>query len=179
MSDAFRCPITHAIMLDPVVNGAGITYERYAIAEWFQTHSTDPTTHTALESKVLIPNVALRSQIDDYVRTNGIPDDWRGYADTLRDTDSLIKLARMGLVTPASLTAARAAYNEKRWQWQRTINSFQRAERRARGLETQVAQLWTRMRDAGNVLKEMRAEATKAGLDVAAIGGPPVSVPAS
>lgn len=165
-------------MLDPVINSTGITYERYAISEWFLTNSTDPTTQASVDNKVLIPNVALRSQIDDYVRTSGIPDDWRGYADTLRDTESLVKLARMGLVTTASVAAVRAGYNEKRWQWQRTMTSFQRAERRARGLETQVAQLWARMRDAANVLKEMRAEATKAGLDAVAIGGPPASAQA-
>ena len=166
-------------MLDPVINSAGITYERYAIVEWFLHNGTDPTTQATLENKTLIPNVALRSQIDDHARDRGVPDDWRGYADTLRDTGSLVKLARMGVVTPASLSAVRASYNESRWQWQRAMSSFQRAERRARGLETHVAQLWGRMRDTSNALKEMRAEATKAGLDLTAIGDAPPAAAAA
>jgi hypothetical protein len=33
--DEYCCPITHQIMIDPVVTVHGQTYERKAITEWF------------------------------------------------------------------------------------------------------------------------------------------------
>ena len=45
----------------------GFTYERSAIAKWFETrfedHDTDPETGAKLESKMLIPNRRLKSLI--------------------------------------------------------------------------------------------------------------------
>jgi hypothetical protein len=55
------------VQKDPVLTCDGHTYERTSIAEWLQTHSTAPITGAELESKALIPNHLVRSQIKDYL----------------------------------------------------------------------------------------------------------------
>ena len=62
----FRCPITQEVMLDPVVCADGHTYERGAIRTWLRSKSTSPKTNERLKSKDLLPNHALRSQIQDW-----------------------------------------------------------------------------------------------------------------
>ena len=44
----------------------GFTYERSAIAKWFEDHDTDPETGAKLESKMLIPNRRLKSLIREF-----------------------------------------------------------------------------------------------------------------
>ena len=68
---AFICAITSEIMLDPVVTTDGQTYERTAIERWLVDHRTSPRTNARLASKDLIPNVALRQQIDDFCKATG------------------------------------------------------------------------------------------------------------
>jgi hypothetical protein len=61
-----ECPIRHEIMEDPVILAAtGQTYEREAIEEWLEKNNTDPLTRKPLESKMIIPNYALKSLCDD------------------------------------------------------------------------------------------------------------------
>ena len=46
--EAFRCPITDEILLDPVVTGDGHTsrYSRAAIEQWFREHKTSALVET-------------------------------------------------------------------------------------------------------------------------------------
>ena len=62
--DGFLCPISHSIMSDPVLAGDGRTYEREAITEWLEKHSTSPVTREELISTALTPNYALRDVIE-------------------------------------------------------------------------------------------------------------------
>lgn len=66
----FFCPITQEILIDPVMVQDGNTYERKAIELWFQKHSTSPLTNEVLISKNLLPNLALKKLIHDYVEAN-------------------------------------------------------------------------------------------------------------
>ena len=50
-------------MVDPVIAADGHTYERAAILEWLQTHSTSPVTLQALPHTRLVPNVLVRTAI--------------------------------------------------------------------------------------------------------------------
>lgn len=68
---AFICAITSEMMSDPVVTSDGQTYERSAIKRWLEDHQTSPRTNAILENKSLIPNVALRQQIDEFCKRNG------------------------------------------------------------------------------------------------------------
>ena len=71
-----KCPITMATMSDPVVLVAnGHTFERHAIETWLQTSTNDPLTNEPLRSRDrhLVPNYALRDQIDRHRAANGLP----------------------------------------------------------------------------------------------------------
>ena len=59
----FYCPITHAVMKNPVFAVDGYTYEREAIERWFSYYDTSPITNEVLSSNKLTPNWNLRSQI--------------------------------------------------------------------------------------------------------------------
>jgi hypothetical protein len=145
-------------MLDPVIDAEGITYERHAITQWLENHTTDPTTRVVLVNHTLIPNVAIRSQVDDYVREHGVPQDWREYAHTIGDADVLVKLARLGIVTRESVSAVTKVYESKRARWAQLSKAFARAELRARQLEQRTAEQWKDLRETSNKLKFMREQ---------------------
>ena len=57
--DEYTCPISCALMVDPVFTASGHTYERDAIATWLRTKQTDPISNARLQNKKLVPNFAL------------------------------------------------------------------------------------------------------------------------
>lgn len=57
----FICPITHDVMTDPVVSADGYTYERAAIARWFETSRKSPVTGQMLPHADLVPNQSVRT----------------------------------------------------------------------------------------------------------------------
>lgn len=60
----FFCPITHEVMLDPVILSDGYSYERSAITKWLASGScSSPMTNATLAHKTLTPNYALRMLI--------------------------------------------------------------------------------------------------------------------
>ena len=65
--DDYVCPISAAVMIDPVSTLDGFIYERAAITEWLRTKDTSPKTGATLESKALIPIHSLRSVIRRFV----------------------------------------------------------------------------------------------------------------
>ena len=64
---SFLCPITHAIMKDPVICSDGQSYEKEAIKTWLRNHDTSPLTNVRLANKdLIIPNLALRNSIQEW-----------------------------------------------------------------------------------------------------------------
>ena len=61
----FRCPITHKVMIDPVLGSDGICYERWAIVDWMIHNSTSPVTGKLLTAN-LIGIIYLKNQIEEY-----------------------------------------------------------------------------------------------------------------
>ena len=61
------CPITHAMMLDPVLLADGYSYERAAILKWLANHTTSPATGKELRHLCITPNHALRTTISELV----------------------------------------------------------------------------------------------------------------
>ena len=53
------CPITNDVMIDPVIDYEGNTYERSAILKWLQINNTSPVTRSPLRVDQLIPNRAI------------------------------------------------------------------------------------------------------------------------
>lgn len=72
----FLCPLTKAVMKDPVVLESSQTYERSAIEYWFDRCSEDgrdatcPVTGKVLESLELKPNIGLAGAIEEWVNRN-------------------------------------------------------------------------------------------------------------
>ena len=62
---AFVCPITQEVMVDPCTCMDGHTYERKAIERWLENHDTSPLTGAKLPSKMLLTNFALRNAIEE------------------------------------------------------------------------------------------------------------------
>jgi hypothetical protein len=66
----FECPITLAIMNDPVIGDDGQTYERSAIEHWLsdpRNQGRSPITRSPMRIDTLRTNFALKSQIDRFV----------------------------------------------------------------------------------------------------------------
>ncbi|XP_044980593.1 U-box domain-containing protein 57-like isoform X3 [Hordeum vulgare subsp. vulgare] len=67
----FICPILQEIMNDPQMASDGFTYEAEAIRRWLDGGSNrSPMTNLALPDRVLIPNRALRSSIQEYLQAS-------------------------------------------------------------------------------------------------------------
>lgn len=70
--DEIVCPITSEVMEEPVITGAGHTYERRAIEAWFERCRaagrplTDPKSGSALQSAVVVDNHAVRGMTATY-----------------------------------------------------------------------------------------------------------------
>lgn len=65
MPEHIICPITQAVMKDPVIDINGHTYERWAIERWLAEHNTSPMTGLVTTDQ-LIPNRALRESIEEW-----------------------------------------------------------------------------------------------------------------
>ena len=63
------CCITCDVMRSPaMVTRTGRTYDRAAIERWISEHRTDPMSRTAISLDDLVPNFAIRSLIESFVR---------------------------------------------------------------------------------------------------------------
>ena len=61
--ESFLCPITKAVMTDPVMDRDGFSYERAAIEAWVSSKGTSPMTRKALTLADLVPNRGLLDTI--------------------------------------------------------------------------------------------------------------------
>jgi len=66
----YTCPITCEPTNDPVMTCDGFTYEREAIETWLSTSNINPITGAILESKILVPNYAIRQVTQELMRTS-------------------------------------------------------------------------------------------------------------
>ena len=68
----FICPLTLEIMINPLMDRSGRSYERAAILEWItKMNSTCPITRRPLSVKDLLPNNKLRKEILQWREENG------------------------------------------------------------------------------------------------------------
>jgi Mg-chelatase subunit ChlD len=66
----FYCPITGDLLVDPVIDIEGNTYERRAIESWLVKNGTSPITRMPMTIADLRPNRSLRSAIEEELRVN-------------------------------------------------------------------------------------------------------------
>ena len=71
-SQGFVCPVTCELLTEPVVCADGHTYEGRAIRQWLDKYNISPITNTPLTSWTLIPNLTLKSMINNYLLVNNI-----------------------------------------------------------------------------------------------------------
>ncbi|XP_022735275.1 LOW QUALITY PROTEIN: U-box domain-containing protein 33-like [Durio zibethinus] len=65
----FICPIFQELMLDPHVAADGFTYEAEALRGWLDSgHDASPMTNIKLAHSNLVPNLALRSAIQEWLQ---------------------------------------------------------------------------------------------------------------
>ena len=62
--DDFYCPISGDLMVNPVSDSAGHTYEREQIMRWLQMKQTSPITNLPLLESELSPNLAMKRSIE-------------------------------------------------------------------------------------------------------------------
>jgi hypothetical protein len=62
----YFCPITLALMRDPVVVSDGHSYERASIEEVLRVSGVSPRTREPLDPKIVVPNRALRTRIEEH-----------------------------------------------------------------------------------------------------------------
>ncbi|XP_054780821.1 E3 ubiquitin-protein ligase CHIP-like [Prosopis cineraria] len=65
------CPINRHIFRDPVITPSGHTYERKAILQHLQTSILDPITARPLRATELVPNLAIKEQVQAFLDKNG------------------------------------------------------------------------------------------------------------
>lgn len=64
----FRCALTNQLMIDPVIDKDGYSYDREAIKEWLQLSKISPMTSQPLSVEDLRSNFALKSAIKEWVK---------------------------------------------------------------------------------------------------------------
>jgi hypothetical protein len=60
----FYCPITGELMVDPVSDPEGHTYEKSQILTWLSTSKTSPITRSPLNKEDLTDNIAMKRSIE-------------------------------------------------------------------------------------------------------------------
>ena len=78
--------------------GDGYTYERFAIEQWLIVYTTSPKTNEELLSTRLVPNHALRSMIQDWMKKHR-EDRWSIPEDRLQLGDRVVGRGAWGVVT--------------------------------------------------------------------------------
>ena len=69
--ESFLCPISHQLMVDPVITNMGISYEKSQILKWLESHNTCPSTNQPLTIDMLSPNRALQDSIEQLTKILG------------------------------------------------------------------------------------------------------------
>ena len=67
---AFMCPISTALMRDPVVAADTHSYDRLPITTWLESHHTSPLTNLVLPHKCVTSSHTLTMMIIDYLTVN-------------------------------------------------------------------------------------------------------------
>ena len=67
-----ECPITHTLMVDPVMTPSGYSFENVPLRAWIAQHGTCPLTRAPLKAEELIQNINLRQAIAAYQKVHHI-----------------------------------------------------------------------------------------------------------
>tara|TARA_Y100000741_G_scaffold99818_1_gene74102 strand:+ start:245 stop:535 length:291 start_codon:yes stop_codon:yes gene_type:complete len=57
------CPISHQIMIQPVITNTGITYEKKFLYTWLEENKLCPVTKKIIDKDSIVPNIQLKNTI--------------------------------------------------------------------------------------------------------------------
>lgn len=93
------CPISFDIMTDPVIDREGNTYERLYITKWLRDKKPEisPKTKNILKEEWLVPNIALKNIIDEYIAIKNnselkMPDNYKKIIDDMKTLQNDMKI---------------------------------------------------------------------------------------
>ena len=66
----FRCPITHQILLEPIVASDSHIYEKTAFEKWIKDNNISPFTGARLENKNYTKCFAISKMLEEYLKNN-------------------------------------------------------------------------------------------------------------
>ena len=115
----FLCPITSALMTDPVMATDGHTYERRNITRALQVNGVSPMTNVKLTDLTLTPNIALRRIME----ASGVTS-LRSLSDSGRTTQS-------EALEHASKILARTPTTSTKYNWKRAEGRIEEVWREA------------------------------------------------
>ena len=109
-TEIFQCPITHGLMIDPVIAEDGNTYEREAIEEWLSKKATSPLNPSKrMRINRLIPARQIQISIGKMIESGNVDEElsevWKERkkeadlikAQKLYDEGSIMDAAKLGL----------------------------------------------------------------------------------
>lgn len=67
----FICPVSHSLMVHPLMNRDGVNFERSVIIEWIQDNGTCPLSGKPMKPSQLISNKGLEQKINFWREQNG------------------------------------------------------------------------------------------------------------
>jgi hypothetical protein len=70
--EEFNCPITHQLLVDPVIAVDFHTYERAAIKKWFSANNTSPMSNENIVNKTLRTNLFAKKSIEQFLEANKV-----------------------------------------------------------------------------------------------------------
>jgi len=172
MSEAFICPLSKELMVDPVVAQDGVMCDRDMIEQWLQTHTTSPDSSKTLSIAVLQSIVALRVTIETMINSGNLDKDkcdaWRKKkrafdlkrAQKLFDEGLVLEAATLKLPEAQGVMANRCYHGshglEKDLVW-----SLEYALLAARGGDMERRRRLGNACENGEVVKKDKAEAKK------------------
>ena len=62
---SFYCPLTLEVMVDPVIDTEGNTFERETLMHWLSLYGASPVSRQPLNANLVVPNFALRDTIHE------------------------------------------------------------------------------------------------------------------
>ena len=68
----FTCPIGYGLIMDPVIDEFGYTYDKKNIEEWLKQKKTCPLNNKEYNNCNLVPNRALKESIEKFIEENNL-----------------------------------------------------------------------------------------------------------
>jgi len=163
--DSFFCPISSAIMVDPVATVDGCAYEREYIERWFRERRqmrqmiTSPMTGLELPSTTLMPLLALQRAIEAYLVCR--PEIRKGHM-AARSFEEAACVLQVDLLEKEAITAST---HEELRRMREAHRSLQRELRRSEGTCASLNEELRRTREWARTLEDEKGAALQAGID--------------